>query len=95
MGLLERVMCRLGKHYRSRGYARKDELGWRSRCVYCGTPMRRLPDGQWVADTGALIDEEDGALIQPATSERMREQEATPAPPAPRRKGLFRRKAQD
>lgn len=44
-----RLLCLLGFHIRSRGRAHYDGNSYVSACRRCGTPMRKEPDGKWVA----------------------------------------------
>jgi len=44
---LQRILCRLGFHARSRKNAKKTETGWKSVCRSCGKPMIKLKGGDW------------------------------------------------
>ena len=44
-----RLLCLLGFHIRSRGRAHYAGNGYVSECRRCATPMRRKPNGKWVA----------------------------------------------
>jgi len=45
--LLQRILCRLGFHARSRKQAKKTEAGWKSVCRACDKPMIKLKGGDW------------------------------------------------
>mgnify|MGYP003580711760 FL=1 len=44
------ILCLFGRHHRSRGKAHDEGLKFVSVCRHCGCPMKKLPNGTWVAD---------------------------------------------
>jgi hypothetical protein len=94
--------CRMGRHERSRGRAKRTTAGWVSRCRRCDVPMQRSPKGRWSVTPpevepelpdfdAAELAEIDG--LSPASPPPSAEPDATPDLPGSRRTGLFRRKA--
>jgi hypothetical protein len=77
---LQRILCRLGFHARSRSKAKKTEAGWKSVCRGCEQPMIKLKGGDW------------RVTLKPSRAERMKQREVearrrrTP-PPRRRRPG--------
>jgi hypothetical protein len=49
MSFLQRILCRLGFHTRSRRQAKRTEAGWKSVCRGCNRPMIKLKGGDWRA----------------------------------------------
>lgn len=47
-GLAGRILCKLGRHNRSRGRAKRTAEGWSSHCRRCDVPMTRSSGGRWV-----------------------------------------------
>ena len=96
-----RLLCKLGRHTRSRGRARREGAQWISRCRRCNAPMRRGDNGKWRIDRGeAQLADADADAFSVTT-------EGDPPTPEPKRRlariGFprihlplrFRRKAQD
>jgi hypothetical protein len=51
MGIFKTILCKAGKHDRSRGRARWIGGAWVSYCRQCDAPLTRLPDGRWAVIT--------------------------------------------
>lgn len=100
MGAAGRLLCKLGKHDRSRGSAKRKSGTWVSRCRRCNTPLIRQPGGKWIvirAEEQLAEDEivqEDADQALPAVEIIDPDQEAAepiPEPEDPPRRSAFRR----
>ncbi len=90
MGLIGNLFCKMGRHDRSRGRARRKNGTWLSYCRRCDVPMQRLPGGKWV-----VIEPEEPIVTEAEPAEAILTDEAFPEPiaepEAPPARSVFRR----
>ena len=61
-GLLQRLLCRFGKHHRDRDNVRRENNLWTSVCTGCGLAMVKI-DQQWAIRSRTRAKRGDGADV--------------------------------